>query len=501
MRPTFTIFVPNYRYCSIMQRMPAIALCLLLLAVLSCRKDDDHTLASRWAQESRNYLQNNRLDSAVLLNFKILENIDTTSSNNFAIIASTYNDLGDIFYKAAIFDRAMRMYARSLYYGNMLDNKTEESRARRGIWRCSHVLELPDKDTAIAHSLNLLPNIHSEKEIASLYNNITGYFMYNEMYDSAFIYNRIAIEKSPDSATLYRNYNIRSELFINAENYDSAWHYASMASVSHDIYTKATSFYRLSRIAEIRHNDSSVYYLKYYSELLDSIHNIKSADSINVVLYRKQLEAVKHTAQRNRTLTTVLALVVLLLVCGAITVLSVTIRKKNAMTREAEALKQKLSELNAYLVENNKKADKYEQYSEQYKELLARQEYMETTFVTQLVAARDKCIETFKRGSFYKKLPSLIEKGDTILRIDKRKELQETINKDFILLRHSLMTYFDVTDEEFFLYCLSASGFSTKECAACRGVSVSAIRMQRMRMNNKIKSFFSTDIDLSHILL
>lgn len=112
-------------------------------------------------------------------------------------------------------------------------------------------------------------------------------------------------------------------------------------------------------------------------------------------------------------------------------------------------MKQKLSELNAYLVENNKKADKYEQYSEQYKELLARQEYMETTFVTQLVAARDKCIDTFKRGSFYKKLPSLIEKGDTILRIDKRKELQETINKDFILLRHSLMTYFDVTDEEF----------------------------------------------------
>ena len=38
----------------------------------------------------------------------------------------------------------------------------------------------------------------SEKEIASLYNNITGYFMYNGMYDSAFIYNRIAIEKSSD---------------------------------------------------------------------------------------------------------------------------------------------------------------------------------------------------------------------------------------------------------------------------------------------------------------
>lgn len=481
--------------------MPVIIFILFLLSFFSCRKEDDRTLASRWSQESHNYIIHNRLDSAVLLNLKILENIDTTCSDNFDIMASTYNDLGEIFYKATIFDRAMQMYERSLYYGNQLNDKTEESRARRGIWRCSHGLDLPEKDTVIAHLLSLLPYIRSEKEIASLYNNITGYFMYKGLYDSAFLYNRIAIEKSSDSATLYRNYSIRGALFINDQNYDSAWHYASMASHSHDIYTKASSVYRLSQIAEQKHNDSSVFYLKYYSELLDSIHNIKSADSINVILYRKQIAAVQDTAQRNRAATAVLALALLFLVCGIGVVLTRIRRRNSMMDHEAEVLKQQLSELNIHLAESKKKADKYKQYSEQYEELLARQKNIEDTLMAQLIEDRNKCIHTFKRSSFCKKLPVLIDNGNTILHVDKRKEMQDAINKDFMLLHHSLATYFDISEEEFILYCLSSAGFSTKECAACRGVSVSAIRMQRMRMNNKIKSFFSSDLDLSNILL
>ena len=242
-------------------------------------------------------------------------------------------------------------------------------------------------------------------------------------------------------------------------------------------------------------------YLKYYNELLDSIHNIKSADSINVVLYRKQLAAVQDTAERDRAITAALALALLLLVC-CIAIFFVKIRRKNSlMNHEAEELKRKLWELNVHLAENKKKADKYRQYSERYQELLIRQKSIEDTLVAQLVADRTKCIDAFKRSAFYKKLPALIENGDAILRVDKREEMQKAIDKDFMLLHHSLATYFDISEEEFVLYCLSVAGFSTKECAACRGVSVSAIRMQRMRMNNKIKSFFSSDIDLSDILL
>ena len=203
-----------------MQQTLLIVCATVLSLCFSCRKESDREFAERLAQESTCYIQKGRLDSALLVNLRILEGIDTLQAENADITAVTYNNLGDIFYKATIFDKALHMYERSLAYASRLSDKTEESHARRGLWRCGQSLNLPQKDTAITAFRTLLPHISSDKEIASLYNNITGYFMYNGMPDSAFVYNRIAIEKSTDSVTLYRNWSIRSELFINKGIYE-----------------------------------------------------------------------------------------------------------------------------------------------------------------------------------------------------------------------------------------------------------------------------------------
>lgn len=479
-----------------------LTVCVIILSLfISCQRESDRDFAGRLAQESTGYIGRNRLDSAMLVNFRILERIDTADNGNYDIIASTYNNLGDIFYKASIFDKALHMYERSLAYGGRLADKTEESHARRGLWRCAHSLNLPQKDTALTTFRELLPHIKSIKEISSLYNNVTGYFMYNGMPDSAFVYNKIAIGHSNDSITLYRNWSIRSELFINKGTYDSARHYALLAANSPDIYTKTAAIYRLSKIAEKENDDSSIVYLKQYSALIDSVYNMSTADSIKTVLYRKQLSAAQDAATRNSTIIALLALVFLATAAGVVVFLVKARRKSHRMQDEAERLKQKLSELNATIVANNKKAGELEQYSEQYRSLLLKQKLMEETFVTQLVAAHEKCIAAFRKSSFYNKLPAIIDGGNGILSVDRRQEMQRAINKDFLPLRHSLATYFDISDEDFYLYCLSAAGFSTKDCAACRGVSPSAIRMQRMRMNNKIKSFFSSDINLDKILL
>lgn len=484
-----------------MQQTLLIVCATVLSLCFSCRKESDREFAERLAQESNCYIQKGRLDSALLVNLRILEGIDTLQAENADITAVTYNNLGDIFYKATIFDKALHMYERSLAYASRLSDKTEESHARRGLWRCGQSLNLPQKDTAITAFRTLLPHISSDKEIASLYNNITGYFMYNGMPDSAFVYNRIAIEKSTDSVTLYRNWSIRSELFINKGIYDSARYYASLACKSPDIYTKTASVFRLSKIAEEQHDDSSIVYLKQYGTLIDSVYSISATDSISTALYHKQLSAVQNKASRDNTIMVLLVLLSLATACGLVIFFFKARHKSDMAWREADELKQKLSELNSVIIANNKKAGELEQFSEQYQSLLSRQKFMEETFVAQLVIARNKCIETFRRSAFYKKLPAAIESGNGILSVDKRQEMQQAINKDFLLLHNSLSAYLDISDEDFYLYCLSASGFSTKDCAACRGVSLSAIRMQRMRMNNKIKSFFSSDVDLDKILL
>lgn len=458
--------------------------------------------AEQLASQNAMYVDRNRLDSAMLLNLGILENVDTTCADNFALVAQTYNNLGDIFYKATIFGKALTMYANSLGYACHLSDKTEESHARRGIWRCSYVMDLPCKDTAIANYASLLPRIKSAKEISSLYNNITGYFMYRGMLDSAFIYNGIAVLKSVDSLTLYRNYSVRSELFIEMQNYDSARYYAALALKSNDIYTRAASAFRLSHATEHENNDTSIYYLKYYGALLDSINNIKTSDSINTILYKKQLSSVQDTMSRSHAVMAVMAVVLVLAIGGLAMLFVKAAHGKNAMRREADSLKQRLSELNEELDTNRREAEAMQaKYTEQYMALMSRQNFIEETFAQQLIATRNKCVAAFKKNSFYKKLLASIDGGEQILPVESRKELQKVVGKDFMPLNHSMATYFNISEEEFLLYCLDASGLSTKECAACRGVTVSAIRMQRMRMNNKIKSFFRSDADLSNILL
>ena len=293
----------------------------------------------------------------MLLNLGILENVDTTCADNFALVAQTYNNLGDIFYKATIFGKALTMYANSLGYACHLSDKTEESHARRGIWRCSYVMDLPCKDTAIANYASLLPRIKSAKEISSLYNNITGYFMYRGMLDSAFIYNGIAVLKSVDSLTLYRNYSVRSELFIEMQNYDSARYYAALALKSNDIYTRAASAFRLSHATEHENNDTSIYYLKYYGALLDSINNIKTSDSINTILYKKQLSSVQDTMSRSHAVMAAMAVVLVLAIGGLAMLFVKAAHGKNAMRREADSLKQRLSELNEELDTNRREAE------------------------------------------------------------------------------------------------------------------------------------------------
>ena len=120
-----------------MQQTLLIVCATVLSLCFSCRKESDREFAERLAQESTCYIQKGRLDSALLVNLRILEGIDTLQAENADITAATYNNLGDIFYKATIFDKALHMYERSLAYASRLSDKTEESHARRGLWRCS----------------------------------------------------------------------------------------------------------------------------------------------------------------------------------------------------------------------------------------------------------------------------------------------------------------------------------------------------------------------------
>lgn len=479
---------------------------ILLFCIFSCNNSEIGSRIDEYSRQSQYFVGRNRLDSAVLCNLKIVDLIDTAHLGCDSVLARTYNDLGDIFYNVALFYESLGMYQKALNYSIPLSDKTQESRARRGIWRCYAADGDSSGDTVIERTLDLVDSILSRREVASLYNNLTGYYQYSGDYTNAFYFNTKAISVCEDSVNQYRNFSIRSELFLNSGRYDSAWHYATLASESPNIYTKASAFKRLGKIAEVAKKDSAAFYLKYYCTVMDSIQNIKQADSIRMALNRKQLLSLQEENERKGNIMGWVLIVSLLFVFLIIIAFFRHIRSENkryvAKEREALRLAESLKRLNDELCLNKEQLESYHlQYSDKYRELQDRERSMEHTFIQQLVSARKRCISTFKKRAIYRKIPNLIAVGNGVLKISDREKLQEIVQLDFALLFHPLSSFLKMSSDDFFLYCLTISGLSTKECAACRGITESAIRMQRKRLNDKIRSFFLDQSLIDDILL
>lgn len=490
----------KYLYCI------GLVVVSFVLLLTGCQSGDVDKEIETYDQLSEYYIKNNRPDSAVLVKLKTLELIDTLDRFYVPVLARTYNDLGDLFYNVAVFDKSREMYACALRYSVGLTDKSEESRARRGVWRSYAAEGKTTGDSVMEQAIRLVDRISSRKEIASLYNNLTGYFQYKGDIDSAFVYNEKAIASCTDSINQYRNYSVRSELFLSVGNYDSAWHYAHRAMLSPNVYTRAAALLRLSKVAEAQGSDSAANFLKNYLTVMDSIRNIKQADSIQAVLNRKQILSLQAESEKNETLLSVF------LVAGAVffaVLLFFFLQWRKRQNRKYDKARQEvrdqmeiLRRLNDELSANKSQLKDYEtKYSDSYEELLEKEHYMEQTFIGQLVSARSRCVETFRKRAIFRRLPALIEAGNGVLTVADREKLQETVTSDFALLFHPLSNFLKMSADDFFLYCLTISGLSTKECAACRGLTESAIRMQRKRLNDKIRSFFMDTSLLDDILL
>lgn len=473
---------------------------------LSCQNSDTGSMIDDYTRQGQYYVSRNRLDSAVLCNLKIVDLVDTADMRYDSVLARTYNELGDIFYNVAVFDKSVEMYRKALSYSMPLSDKTQESHARRGIWRCCAAEGNSSGDTVIERTLDLVDHISSRNEIASLYNNLTGYYQYNGDYVSAFECNTRAISMCQDSVNQYRNFGIRSGLFLAAGRYDSAWHYAMRASGSPNIYTKASALMRLSKVAEALKKDSATYYLKYYCTVMDSIQNIRQADSIRVALNRKQLLSLQEENEKQGYMMSGVLVISLIFVLFVIVLFLRRLRRESIryaeVQREARNQAENLKRLNDELCLNKEQLENYHlQYSDKYRELLERERSMEQTFIQQLVSARKRCISTFKKRTIYRKIPGFISEGNGVLKIADRERLHDAVEQDFALLFHPLSSFLKMSSDDFFLYCLTISGLSTRECAACRGLTDSAIRMQRKRLNDKIRSFFMDQSLIDDILL
>ena len=104
--------------------------------------------------------------------------------------------------------------------------------------------------------------------------------------------------------------------------------------------------------------------------------------------------------------------------------------------------------------------------------------------------AGELCSKNFKNSNEYTLLYKKINSDKESLSYEEQKKFQTIILKEFDTYLQQLSSIIPLTDNDAFLCALLQLGFSTKECAACRGISSETIRSQRTRIKKKIPQNF-----------
>ena len=126
-------------------------------------------------------------------------------------------------------------------------------------------------------------------------------------------------------------------------------------------------------------------------------------------------------------------------------------------------------------------------------EMEKKSESLQREIVEQIHAITEQRNKRFVKSDIYKQTVAFIKGGTVFLSPALRDSLFESLRKEYALLHRLLVTYFSFSDEEFYFFCLSSLGLGTKECAACRCVSMSAIRVLRKRVNDKMRRYITID--------
>ena len=272
-----------------------------------------------------------------------------------------------------------------------------------------------------------------------------------------------------DSVLFYKSCLVRGSIFCGEGNIDSAIYYTKKAARSNYIYTKTSAYENLYAMT----GDSV--YLGLYRSLCDSIAGMVKPAKVNSAFYGELINNMNVEYSRRIHDRTLLSIV-----CTAVVVVLVSIFLFYFFRRKIIPNKQHIE----VEEENNRETST---------EIEKRTEALQREIVERIGEITAQKNKRFVKSEFFKEVTEYIEGGNVFLTISLRDRLFKSLRQEYALLYQLLTAYFSFSDEEFYFFCLSSLGLNTKECAACRSVSVSAIRVLRKRINDKMHKYITVE--------
>ena len=329
-------------------------------------------------------------------------------TKNYHLLAKICNNLWTLYNYQDIYDLALPMQKKALYYINMEQKQdtVNMSYILRNTARTFTLMNL--EDSAVIYHKQAL-KYSRPYNISSILVDLGNIYIYKNEYVEAKKYIDLAQNSTTILKTLYPIYLSKGKLLSAMGQLDSAKYYLTQCSQSSNIYTQAGSLYHLAQVA-LKENDLNNYvkYTETYSTLRDSItkhshfENIRIAQSMfnyqRIAKEKDQFE--KKAAQR---MIFIYQVIIIFFLTIAIFIF-IFKREKIKKKRLTELKEEQYKRSQQYIEDNNK------QIFQLTEMLHSKQEEM-SEVERQLYEARKLMLEMENRQIF--------EKQGTILLLEK----------------------------------------------------------------------------------
>ncbi len=445
---------------------------MLIAALIACNRRDGTSSEKKFVQGIKQE-QKNQYDSALVCYLTAIEKLDTLDKNNFSTLGRYYNQTATLLFKSQLLDESEQMYKKAETLNSKLSDKSQLAQTYRGLWKCHYVKKQGSSDSTLLKTVPLIPYIKDKEELFKTKNTLSYYYLSQGKHNLALKYNTEIFGLLTDSVAHFKTCLVRSNIFMAIGNKDSSLFYAKEAMRSPYIFTRASACNNLFVLTK------NNIWMSLEKTLNDSIEAMTKPSEISSTFYKQQIKNFNKNYASSIHKYTIITVTSILLAASSFFILALLLVRR----RNSDGKRESPSQDKAVSSAENRDIE------------------LQRDIVSKILVATTKSREKIMKTNTIDQIKSIIEGGEQFLSTLHRQELFNAIDQYFILPRNQLCGYFSLSKEEYYFYCLSAMGMNTKECAACRGVSNSAIRVLRKRVNDKIRRIITNDTLFKQIKL
>ena len=458
---------------------------LISLAVNHYENTHNDSLKSKsYLYLGRVLQENNHISPAIKAYLNALNN----RSNNYLIKIQAYDNLAECYESQNFFHKALEMYEISYAINKKENDSLRIIYPLRGIAN----LYLLKEDTTMAikyytQALHILKKTNDSIWKSTIFCDMARLYHNQGNYDKAIKLINKALEYVSPADDLSAIFFWKGTILFNMAKYDSASHYLSQSSLSHDISTKTASFQALYELKKEQHlyNEAIVYNDKTLT-LYDSIQDSQHQEEINEILKEHALAIYRHKQKQIHTKH-----IAIICICAvlAIAILIITfLYKNNREKRKYIKLQQNLMKL---VSDRNELKKELKELSLTNEYTNKKYEDLQTNYFDLWKQIMQICTRLFQTTDSFKKIIS-IEKNkyipDKAKKLKEIKEIRIEIRNTFAEAIQNLQEFCPNLTQDDVLFCiLSYLKLSKLTIGICmEGASAPAQNQRKYRIKKQL---------------